>query len=125
MEKIPAAELLMQLRAPDARRPVTFPPKLAPATEAEAYGIQMQVFALLGAGVAGWKASMPDASRGMSAPIASGNLLQGQAQITDLAHRTHHAQQLGIEPEVAFSMARALPPRADGRAWAAIHWEIR
>jgi 2-keto-4-pentenoate hydratase len=109
MEKIAAAELLARLRAAGAPRPAALPTALAPANEAEAYRIQMQVLTLLGARVAGWKASMLDANRGICAPIASGNLLQSPAHVADLAHPTRDAAPLGIEPEIAFRMAQPLP----------------
>jgi 2-keto-4-pentenoate hydratase len=116
MEKIPAAELLAKLRELGAERAAGLPHKLAPATEVEAYRIQLQVLELLGARVVGWKSTLLDATRGMSAPVASGNLLESPAHLTDLAHPTHGAA-LGVEPEIAFRLAQPLPPLPGGREY--------
>lgn len=93
------------------------PPALSPRSESEAYRVQLQVIEELGGSVAGWKASMPDATQGLCAPIISGNLLRSPASLADLAHPTHDTRRHGIEPEIAFRMGRSLPPRADGRAY--------
>jgi 2-keto-4-pentenoate hydratase len=116
MEKIPAADLLAKLRSAGAERPAELPHKLAPATETEAYRIQLQVLELLAARVAGWKSTLLDTANGMSAPIAGGNLLHSPAHITDLAQPTHGAR-LGIEPEIAFRMLQPLPPLPGGREY--------
>ena len=108
-----AAELLCAIRSGRHSRVASLPAELAPADEAAAYRIQGDVLRLLGAGISGWKASMPDATRGTSAPIASGNLLRSPALMSDAVHRTVHTQRYGIEPEIAFTFSKALLPLED------------
>jgi 2-keto-4-pentenoate hydratase len=107
------AELLVKLRGAAAIKPAALPPDLAPSNESDAYRVQLQVLALLGARVAGWKASMPDATHGTSAPIAHGNLLKSPAHSDDLAHPTAGTTRYGIEPEIAFTLKHALPAGAE------------
>lgn len=110
-----AAELLVAVRRATADKPSALPQALAPATEADAYRIQTQVQQLLGARVAGWKASMPDAATGFSAPIFKGNVLASPAHRDDLLHATAATLRFGIEPEVAFTMKHPLPPLEGGQ----------
>jgi len=117
MGNFATAELLVRLRAADVARPARLPPELAPGTEAEAYRIQAGVVARLGGRPAGYKASMPDATQGLSAPVLAGNLLQSPAAIAGLAHPTRGTACYGVEPEIAFRMGRALPPHADHRSY--------
>jgi 2-keto-4-pentenoate hydratase len=105
-----AAELLYSIRSGQHLRVAALPAELAPADETAAYRVQQSVLQKLGAGASGWKASMPDAQRGTSAPIASGNVLRSPALISDLAHRTANTQRFGVEPEIAFTFKQALPP---------------
>jgi 2-keto-4-pentenoate hydratase len=105
-----AAELLVAIRNGARARPFALPATLAPTDEDAAYRVQSAVLQLLGAGTAGWKASMPDVTRGTSAPVASGNLLRSPAQIGDAVHRTAHSVRYGVEAEIAFSLKLALPP---------------
>jgi 2-keto-4-pentenoate hydratase len=102
-------ELLLDLRNGAQPRPAALPAGLAPRTEADAYQIQLQVLKRLGTHVGGWKASMPDASQGWSAPIASTNLLRAGAALAPPALLTRRSPRIGIEPEIAFTLARALP----------------
>ena len=53
---------------------------------------------------------MPDTTGGWSAPIASVNLLRDGAPLAPPALRTAGSRRIGIEPEIAFTMARPLPP---------------
>jgi len=105
-----AVEILIALRAGQEPRPVALPPDAAPRTEAEAYVVQLQVLKQMGAYVGGWKASMPDTTSGWSAPIPTVNLLRNGAPLAPPALRTVGSRRIGIEPEVAFMMARTLPP---------------
>ncbi len=102
--------MLLALRAGLQPRPAALPPEFAPRDEDEAYLIQLQVLQRLGAYVGGWKASMPDAGGGWSAPIPTVNLLRNDAPLAPPALRTAGSRRIGIEPEIAFSMARPLPP---------------
>lgn len=102
-------ELLLALRNGEQPRPAALPPALAPRTEAEAYQIQLQVLKRLGVYIGGWKASMPDPTQGWSAPIASTNLLRDGAPLAPPAVLTQRSPRIGIEPEIAFTMARTLP----------------
>jgi 2-keto-4-pentenoate hydratase len=105
-----AAALLYSIRSGQHLRVAALPAELAPADEAAAYRTQNSVLQKLGAGIGGWKASMPDAQRGTSAPIATGNVLRSPALISDLAHRTANTQRFGVEPEIAFTFKHSLPP---------------
>lgn len=107
-----AVETLLALRAGQQPRPAALPAAIAPQSEEEAYMIQLQVLRRLGTYVGGWKASMPDTSGGWSAPIAATNLLREGAPLAPPALRTVGSRRIGIEPEVAFTMARALPAGA-------------
>jgi 2-keto-4-pentenoate hydratase len=104
-----AVELLLALRAGQQPRPAALPAEYAPRSEDEAYVIQLQVLKRLGAYVGGWKASMPDTSSGWSAPIPTVNLLRDGAPLAPPALRTVGSKRIGIEAEVAFTLARALP----------------
>jgi 2-keto-4-pentenoate hydratase len=104
-----AVEIFLALRAGLQPRPVALPAAVAPQNEDEAYVIQLQVLKRLGAYVGGWKASMPDTASGWSAPIPTVNLLREGAPLAPPALRTAGSRRIGIEPEVAFTLARALP----------------
>ena len=105
-----AADLLLALRAGLQPRPAALPTALAPRTEDESYAIQLQVLHGLDVLVGGWKASMPDTRSGWSAPIAVTNLLREGAPLAPPARRTAGSSRIGIEPEVAFTLAQPLPP---------------
>jgi 2-keto-4-pentenoate hydratase len=105
-----ATDLLCAIRSGRHARSAELPVALAPLDEAAAYRIQFSVFQIMGAAIGGWKASMPDPTRGTSAPVARGNVLRSPAQIGELAHRTANTQRFGIEPEIAFTLKDALPP---------------
>ena len=96
-----AVEIFLALRAGQQPRPVALPATAAPQSEDEAYVIQLQVLKHLGAYVGGWKASMPDAAGGWSAPIPTVNLLRDGAPLAPPALRTAGSRRIGIEPEVS------------------------
>jgi 2-keto-4-pentenoate hydratase len=78
-------------------------------TEAEAYSVQDAVFAALwsGARPAAWKAGGPsDKVEPTAAPIPPENLLRSPASISGAK-----MQMIGVEAEVAFRLAKDLPPR--------------
>ena len=102
-------ERLLRVRRGELPRPAALPAELAPRSEAEAYQAQLQVLRRLGATVGGWKASMPDPTQGWSAPIASSNLLRAGAPLAAPALLTARTPRVGIEPEIAFTLAHALP----------------
>jgi len=104
-----AAEVLLRLRAAGPR-PRSLPAELAPASELEAYAIQRALALRLGAQVGGWKVSMSTPERGTWAPIFAENLYPSPARVG-----SRIADSLGIEPEVAFSLSRALSPRPGAR----------
>lgn len=112
-----AAELLIRIRHGQTPRPEALPAALSPADETEAYAIQQAVLVKLGASTGGWKASMPDARSGTSAPIPSDNLLFAGAPLRSAGFRTAGVTLIGIEPEVSFMMSRALPPLPTGREY--------
>ena len=79
-------------------------------TEEEAYRVQDAVFADLwpGAHAAAWKAGGPsDKVEPTAAPIPAENVLRSPASIKGGAMR-----MIGVEAEVAFRMAKDLPPRS-------------
>ena len=86
-----------------------------PQTRAEGYAVQAQLPGVSGRTVAGWKiaatSAVGQAHINVTGPIA-GRLLQGQilapgAEVPSSGNRMRVA-----EPEMAFTMARDLPPRA-------------
>jgi 2-keto-4-pentenoate hydratase len=107
-----AAEVLVDIRHGRTPRPAALPEDCAPRSDAEAYTVQLQVLKRLGAYVGGWKASMPDASGGFSAPIAANNILRQGAALAAPALLTANTTTIGVEPEIAFTMARTLPAGA-------------
>jgi 2-keto-4-pentenoate hydratase len=79
-------------------------------SEEDAYAVQAQVFAALwpGARPAAWKAGGPsDRVEPTAAPIPAERLLRSPASVVG-ANMT----MLGVEAEVAFRLAKDLPPRA-------------
>jgi 2-keto-4-pentenoate hydratase len=78
-------------------------------SEAEAYSVQDAVFAALwpGARPAAWKVGGPsDKVEPTAAPIPPENLLHGPASVAGAK-----MQMIGVEAEIAFRLARDLPPR--------------
>jgi 2-keto-4-pentenoate hydratase len=96
-----AALYLTQLRQPGPR-PVSLPPELAPRDEAEAYELQRRVAHLLKVTAIAWKVAMSGPDSGSYAPVLE--LHRSGARVTSVI-----AEQLGIEPEVAFTLKRTLP----------------
>jgi 2-keto-4-pentenoate hydratase len=79
-------------------------------TEAEAYSVQHGVFADLwpGARAVAWKAGGPsDKVEPTAAPIPSEHLLRSPASVAGAK-----MQMIGVEAEVAFRLAKDLPPRS-------------
>ena len=77
--------------------------------ESEAYRVQDEVFAQLwpGSRAAAWKAGGPsDKVEPTAAPIAPENLLRSPASVSGA-----NMQMIGVEAEVAFRLAKDLPPR--------------
>jgi len=95
------------------------PPELVPISLEEAYAVQHIVLRELGTRVAGWKATLFDAGSGICAPLSSAALLTSPARLTPGTTPTRGTQRPGLEPEIAFSMAEDLPPRADGSPYSA------
>jgi 2-keto-4-pentenoate hydratase len=111
-----AAALLHAVRL-GAPRLAALPGELAPASLADAYAIQDEMIALLGGGVGGWKATLFDARHGICAPIPANALLASPARLVLAAAPTRNTLTLGIECEVAFNMARELPPLPAGEVY--------
>ncbi len=94
-------------------------------TEEEAYRVQDAVFAELWPGVrpAAWKAGGPsDKVEPTAAPIPPENLLRSPASV-----RGAKMRMIGVEAEVAFRLAKDLPPRSkpySARAVAAAVGEV-
>jgi 2-keto-4-pentenoate hydratase len=102
-----AAELLLAARLDPARRLADLPAELKPEDKAAAYAIQHKVAQTYPA-IGGWKVGAP----GPEAPPICGPLPAAGivASPATLSSRTHTYR--GIEAEIAFRMARDLPPRA-------------
>jgi 2-keto-4-pentenoate hydratase len=102
-----AAELLVKAnrtRTPAATGDIVL------RSEADAYAVQSEVFAALwpGARPAGWKAGGPsDKVEPTAAPIPPERLLRSPASVAGAS-----MNMLGVEAEVAFRLAKDLPPRA-------------
>jgi 2-keto-4-pentenoate hydratase len=103
-----AAQFLLGLRGPGPR-PSSLPHELSPQSEQEAYRVQREVARALGAHAGGWKVAMSSADRGTSAPIFDHHIYPSPARVP-----CWDGDSLGIEPEVAFSLRRDLPPLPDG-----------
>lgn len=105
------ASLLVHARR--TSQPMVVPEKTAIKTDVVAYRVQDKVFAKLwpGAYPAAWKAGGPsDKVEPTAAPIAPENLLASPARVSAAA-----IALIGVEGEVAFRLAKDLPPRA--KAW--------
>jgi 2-keto-4-pentenoate hydratase len=79
-------------------------------TEKEAYRVQQEVFAELwpGARPAAWKAGGPsDTIEPTAAPIPPESVLKSPASVSGA-----RMQMIGVEAEVAFRLAKDLPPRS-------------
>lgn len=100
-------ELLLAIRRGQLPPPASVDGALVPATEAEAYAVQDTVGRSLGP-VGGWKvgASSPDAEPAC-APIHTATIFSDGATVP--ADTCRH---LGVEAEIGYRFARALPPRA-------------
>lgn len=102
-----AAALLLEARR-SGMRLRALPAALIPRDEAEAYAIQRAQFSALGLRVGGWKSTMLDAEHGTFAAIATSALLASPAQLTPERAPSAGSREFGIEPEIAFRMARTL-----------------
>ena len=105
-----AAQLLLDARA--RRHPLrAFPEDVRPQSNDEAYAIQDRVLAALGQ-IGGWKvgAKSPNAEP-TCAPLCSAWLARSPAAFVPGAFRLN-----GIEVELAFTLARDLPPRGGAYA---------
>jgi 2-keto-4-pentenoate hydratase len=101
-----AAQLLEARRSGVRLR--ALPAALIPQDEAEAYAIQRAQFAALGLEVGAWKSTMFDANTGIFAPIATRALFPSPAAISPANAPSAGSRQFGIEPEIAFRMARTI-----------------
>jgi 2-keto-4-pentenoate hydratase len=84
------------------------PAECRPADADSAIAIQNRVTQLLGETVGGWKASVPSKDRTVVGPIYARTIV---FQGPDCPAFVEHGKTL-IEPEIAFVMARGLPPRS-------------
>jgi 2-keto-4-pentenoate hydratase len=98
-----AQQYLVRLRNAGPR-PLSLPAELAPRDEAEAYQLQQQVASALNAVAGGWKVAMSAASTGSFAPVFAADIHPSGARVASPI-----TEQLGIEPEVAFTLTQALP----------------
>ena len=99
------ADLLIEAHQRD-RQIAAPPPGIVPPTRDEAFAIQDRVRAALG-GTGGWKAGAPDAeTQPIAAPLLVSLIDPSPASLP--ASRFH---AIGVEAELAFRFARALPRR--------------
>jgi len=97
-----AAEFLLAQRSPGAVLTATLPDDLKPRDEAEARAIQLALLEWLGP-VGGWKVGLSASGDIVASPLpASG---------AKLAPAEFRSRMRGIEAEISFRFARALPPR--------------
>jgi len=104
-----AARYLVGLRRPGPR-PKSLPADLAPQSELEAYQMQAAVASALGAQLGCWKVAMNDVHSGTCAPVFATAVYRTGAHL-----HTSISKALGIEPEVAFTLKRSLPPLPAGQ----------
>ena len=106
-----AADYLLALRQPGPR-PLSLPAELAPRDEGEAYRVQ-QAIALAQRDTGGyWKVAMSDTQTGTCAPVFAADVHPSGTRVTSPI-----ADELGIEPEVAFTLRSALPPLKAGQRY--------
>ena len=108
-----AASLLLAVRRGGPRLSA-LPPAVAPQNLAEAYAIQHEVLHLQGASIAGWKATLFNASDGICAPLAGHAVHNAPANLLATQLPTLNSFEFGIEPEVAFTLGNDLPPLPTG-----------
>jgi 2-keto-4-pentenoate hydratase len=106
-----AARYLAELRRPGPR-PKSLPADLAPQSELEAYQMQAAVASALGARLGCWKVAMNEERSGTCAPIFAADVHRTGAHVHPLISKV-----VGIEPEVAFTLKRALPPLPAGQRY--------
>jgi 2-keto-4-pentenoate hydratase len=109
-----AAQLLLAVRRGAAPRLAALPPALALHTLADAYAVQFEVLRELGASIAGWKATLFDASSGVCAPLAANAVLDAPAFLLPSRLPTRNNTRFGIEAEIAFRLGEDLPPLSGG-----------
>lgn len=109
-----AAQLLLAVRRGAAPRLAALPPALALHTLADAYAVQFEVLRELGTSVAGWKATLFDATDGLCAPLPANALLDAPAYLLPSRLPTRNNTRFGIEAEIAFRMGEDLPPLPGG-----------
>jgi 2-keto-4-pentenoate hydratase len=102
-----AAALLLEARRSGIRLR-SLPAALIPRDEAEAYAIQRAQFSALGLSVGGWKSTMLDADTGTFAAIAGSALFTSPARLSPASAPSAGSSEFGIEPEIAFRMARTV-----------------
>ena len=104
--EIEAAALHLLTARRHRREGPRLPPSCRPANIGDAFAIQRRVALLLGDPVGGWKCSLPTPEKTIVAPIYA-------ATICTKAPCSVPPQDTGarIEPEIAFVLARDLPPR--------------
>jgi len=100
-----AAHYLAELRRGRRAGP-RLPENCRPRDVNSALAIQSRVGQLLGGSIGGWKCSAPSGEKIMAAPIYAADLHSGARCPVSATGTT-----ASIEPEIAYVMARDLPPR--------------
>ena len=99
------------IRAHQTRAPFNLPPGEAPASIDEAYAVQDSVAALwrrAGNAICAWKTGGPNAeATPVAAPIPQSKLFRSPVTL-----QGKDFNEIGIEAELAYTLAHDLPPRA-------------
>ncbi len=122
-----AAALLVDARR-SGRRLAALPDDVVPRDDAEAYAVQDEVMALLGATIAGWKVGAPSPT----APPSAAPLLADLVAPSPATFAATSESFRAVEAELALTLARDLPARSgnpygEDEAWdavAAVHVAI-
>ncbi len=99
-----AADFLIAARAADAQLAAAFPDDLKPGTSEEVVTIQLATLAQIGP-IGGWKVGAPNPTGApVVSPLPAAGIVDAPAKVASRAR--------GVECEISFRFARALPPRA-------------
>jgi 2-keto-4-pentenoate hydratase len=106
-----AAEYLLALRQPGSR-PLSLPTALAPRDEGESYAVQRLVALALGDRGGYWKVAVDDTQATGFAPIFAAEVHPSGASVSSAI-----ADEIGIEPQIAFALRSSLPPLKAGQRY--------
>jgi 2-keto-4-pentenoate hydratase len=105
-----AAELLAKAYR-GGTRPAALPEAIAPATPDAAHAVQVKLADMLGQQIVGWKIGKRDGDTVLRGGLLGDRVLASPARIP-----ASQMPLLGVEPEIAYRVTRALAPRPGGYA---------